>query len=291
MRSSCEYCIEVTLVWDKPDARYFAGFVLFCGLAARFFTKNYPNLSAFRRGLSLTAWALVLIVAAAGLLYFEPIVADMLHENVVLFKAGGSKYATFGFGYALLMAGGASAVFAARYFSGKMPILASAALSTGLAATPGGALVGAAGTAPGELHLERPHVLVATRGGKKLLEFAAKYCHKTGGIMFVLFVRRQVNIVMAGPTSAPRVEEDPEALKAFALAAEICQRHNVQMLPMYAVSSDVPYTILDFAATYNAEAVLMGVSREGTILRALRGDVITAVADNLPEDISLLIHA
>jgi hypothetical protein len=35
----------------------------------------------------------------------------------------------------------------------------------------------------------------------------------------------------------------------------------------------------------------MGVSREGTILRALRGDVITAVADNLPGDISLLIHA
>ncbi len=281
-------CIEVTLVWDKPDARYFAGFVLFCGLAARFFTKNYPNLSGFRRGLSLTAWAVVMICGASALLYFEPLVADMLHENVVLFKAGGARYATFGLGYGLLMAGGASAMFAARYFSGKMPMPASA--STGLAPTSAGGLATVPGTAPGELHLERAHVLVATRGGKKLLEFAAKYCHKTGGIMFVLFVR-QVNIVMAGPTSAPRVEEDPEALKAFAIAAEICQKQNVQMIPMYAVSSDVPYTILDFAATYNAEAVLMGVSREGTILRALRGDVITAVADNLPEDISLLIHA
>jgi nucleotide-binding universal stress UspA family protein len=53
----------------------------------------------------------------------------------------------------------------------------------------------------------------------------------------------------------------------------------------------VAYTILDFAATYGVEAVLMGVSREGTLLRALRGDVISAVADNLPADIPLLIHA
>ena len=35
----------------------------------------------------------------------------------------------------------------------------------------------------------------------------------------------------------------------------------------------------------------MGVSREGALLRALRGDVLAAVADHLPADISLLIHA
>jgi nucleotide-binding universal stress UspA family protein len=57
------------------------------------------------------------------------------------------------------------------------------------------------------------------------------------------------------------------------------------------ISPDVAYTILDFAATYNAQAVLMGVSRVGTLMRALRGDVITAVADHLPQDIPLLIHA
>jgi nucleotide-binding universal stress UspA family protein len=96
---------------------------------------------------------------------------------------------------------------------------------------------------------------------------------------------------MMGESGQAEVNEDPEALKAFALAAEICEKHGVQMLPIYVLSSDIPYTILDFAATYNVEAVLMGVSREGTILRALRGDVITAVADHLPEDISLLIHA
>jgi nucleotide-binding universal stress UspA family protein len=63
------------------------------------------------------------------------------------------------------------------------------------------------------------------------------------------------------------------------------------MIPIYVVSPDVAYAILDHAATYNAESVLMGVSRQGTLLRALRGDVLTAVADHLPADIPLLIHA
>jgi len=233
----------------------------------------------------------VMIVAAGVLLYFLPQVADVLHENVVLFKVGQSgKFATYGVAYSLLMMGGASAVFAARYFSGKMPMAVPAGAGLALAPLPGGALAPVAGTAAGELDIARPHVLVATRGGKKLLEFAANYCRKTNAVMFVLFVR-QINVVMMGASAAPNVNEDTEALKAFALAKEICEKYAVQMLPIYVVSSDVPYTILDFAATYNVEAVLMGVSREGTILRALRGDVITAVADNLPEDISLLIHA
>ncbi|HUO08208.1 MAG TPA: universal stress protein [Phycisphaerae bacterium] len=283
--------IEGTLVYEKPDARYFALFVLCAGLAARFFTKSYPKYSAAERGYALVAWGVGLFGAATVCLYFEPSIAAVLHDTVALLKYGETaKYATYLVGYILLTFGGTSLTYAARYLSGKMPMPVPAALTPGLPPTPAAALATATGTAPGELHLERAHVLVATRGGKKLLEFAAKYCNKTNGIMFVLFVR-QVNIVMGGPASAPRVEEDAEALKAFALAAEICQKQNVQMLPMYAVSSDVPYTILDFAATYNAEAVLMGVSREGAILRALRGDVITAVADNLPEDISLLIHA
>ncbi len=69
------------------------------------------------------------------------------------------------------------------------------------------------------------------------------------------------------------------------------QKHHVPMVPIYVVSRDVAYSILDFAATYDVRALLMGVSREGTVLRALRGDVLTAVADQLPQDIPLLIHA
>jgi amino acid transporter/nucleotide-binding universal stress UspA family protein len=280
--------IEATLVWDKPDARYFALFVLCSGLAARFFTKTYPHLSFQNRGASLAAWAVLLVTAAGIVLHFESDISVVLHEKVVLFKAAQSAhFFTYIVSSLLLMCGGTSATYGVRYLMGKGPVLAAApgfpALDTAGATMP----------AAMELDVNQPHVLVATRGGRRLLEFAANYCHKTHASMYVLFVR-QVNVVMTGGgdgARAHRVEEDQEAVKAFAQAAEICQKAGVPMMPMYVVSPDVAYTILDFSATYGVEAVLMGVSRVGTLLRALRGDVISAVADNLPEDISLLIHA
>ncbi|HEY4329071.1 MAG TPA: universal stress protein [Phycisphaerae bacterium] len=277
--------IEATLVWDKPDARYFASLVLFSGLAARFFTKTYPKLTFKNRGLSLAAWGMLLIIAAAVVLHFESNISDVLHDNVVLFKAGGSAhYATYIFSSLLLMFGGTSATYSARYLTGKMPVPAAPVTMGSLARG-----TATAGTEAADLL--QPHVLVATRGGRKLLEFSANYCRKTYSAMYVLFVR-QINVVMTGGSGdAPDVNEDADAVKAFAVAGDICARAGVGMHPIYVVSSDVAYTILDFAATYGVEAVLMGVSREGALLRALRGDVITAVADNLPEDISLLIHA
>jgi amino acid transporter len=278
--------IEATLVYQKPDARYFALFVLCSGLVARFFTKTYPKLATRERGMSLAIWAIVLVAAAVVLVHFEGRISDALQSSVALLKYGSSaNYATYTFCGLLLMFGGSSAVFSALYFSGRMPQAAPIAIP-GVTAPVSGIAI----EPTGEVDLSRPHVLVATRGGKKLLEFAANYCRKTQSVMFVLFVR-QVNVIMTGGATAPNVSEDADALRAFAMAAEICNHANVQMMPIYVVSQDVAYTILDFAATYSVEAVLMGVSREGTILRALRGDVITAVADNLPEDISLLIHA
>jgi nucleotide-binding universal stress UspA family protein len=281
-------CIEATLLWDKPDARYFALFVLCCGLAARFFTKTYPLLSFRNRAYSLSAWAVVMITGAAVVLHFEPVITDVINEKVKLFAlTHGGHYFVYVLASFLLMAGGTSASYALRYFRGKVtvppaPVLPSVALAAPAAVPMGD-----------EIDASQAHVLVATRGGRKLLEFAAHYCRKTNASMYVLYVR-QVNVVMTGGGEGarpPDVNEDPEALAAFGLAAEICKKAGVRMLPMYVVSPDIAYTILDFAATYGVEAVLMGVSRVGAILRALRGDVITAVADNLPEDISLLIHA
>ena len=281
-------CIEATLIWDKPDARYFALFVLCSGLAARFFTKTYPHLSFQKRGVSLATWAVVLVTGAVVVMYFESAISGVLHEKVVLFKvAQSAQYFTYLISNLLLIFGCVSATYGTLYLAGRMR--APAAPPAFPAMVPGAAVVPAAI----EPDVNRPHVLVATRGGRRLLEFAAHYCHRTNATMYVLFVR-QLNVVMTGGGDGARahnVHEDQDAVKAFAQAAEICQKAGVPMLPMYVVSPDVAYTILDFAATYGVEAVLMGVSRVGAILRALRGDVISAVADNLPEDISLLIHA
>lgn len=149
---------------------------------------------------------------------------------------------------------------------------------------------GLLGTPPEQLDMTRPKVLVATRGGKPLMEFAVKYTRQLGGVLLVLFVR-QVNVVTMGKAPGMAIEEDAEAQGVFRRAAELCRVSGIGMVPIYVVSPDVAYAILDHAATFDVESVLMGVSRQGTLLRALKGDVISAVADHLPGDIPLLIHA
>ena len=152
------------------------------------------------------------------------------------------------------------------------------------------AVLAALGTPADELDMSRPHVMVATRGGQRLISFASTYTKQMNGILFVLFVR-QINIQFGGDSDGPSLEEDFEARAVFSAAAKECKAVGVSMVPIYVVSRDVAYSILDFAATYDVRALLMGVSREGTLLRALRGDVLTSVADQLPQDIPLLIHA
>jgi amino acid transporter/nucleotide-binding universal stress UspA family protein len=148
----------------------------------------------------------------------------------------------------------------------------------------------AVGTPAGELDMSKPHVMVATRGGQRLIDFASTYAQQLNAVLFVLFVR-QLNVQFAMGAEGPSLLEDAEARRVFETAAKACEAAHVQMVPIYAVSRDVAYTILDFAATYDVRALLMGVSREGAVLRALRGDVLTEVADGLPQDIPLLIHA
>ena len=284
-------CIEVTLIWEKPDARYFALFVVGAGLTARFFTKTYPVLNPRKRGYSLIGWTIALLIGAAVVIHFEDHISAVLKDNVALLKYGrNGSFATYILSSVLLMCGGMAASYGVRYLLGRMPIAPTPGLVPALAGAGRTAAGATAATPSGELDLSRPHVLVATRGAKKLIEFAANYCHKTGAVAFVLFVR-QVNVTLTGSVSALSINDDADALAALKGAADVCAHHGVQMIPIYAVSADVAYTILDFAATYGVEAVLMGVSRQGAMIRALRGDVISAVADNLPEDISLLVHA
>lgn len=282
--------IELTLAYQKPHALMFAGGVLVLGLLMRFSTKTYPKMAAPARGGVLTAAAFLLLLATVLIgLNLSTLAGIMAHSLPVIHTVPQAMVMLLILAGLLLIFSGSSASSALNYFRNHR--LLTPALSsppgTGLLESPSGKWDS---TGPGELDFSKSKVLVATRGAPRLLEFAANYCHKTHGLLFVLFVR-QVNVNVTGTISTPPVSDDPEALNAFKIASEICAAHGVQMLPIYAVSSDVSYTILDFAATYSVESVLMGVSRQGTLIRALRGDVISAVADNLPDDISLLIHA
>ena len=75
----------------------------------------------------------------------------------------------------------------------------------------------------------------------------------------------------------------------FDLEADPQERHNL------AATGDGgdgrPDAILDMAVTHGANMVLLGLTRRGALWKAIKGDVIQAVAEHLPEDIGLLIHA
>ncbi len=134
-------------------------------------------------------------------------------------------------------------------------------------------------------------ILVATRHNPDLLRFAAEEAKARNSNLIVLLVR-DLNLTY-GPhkTKVYKPEDDPEAVRVFALAAELAREHKVPFMPIYCVAESIGEMITDFAATYGADYVILGVTKRGAVFRALRGDVINEVATHLPPETKLLIHA
>jgi nucleotide-binding universal stress UspA family protein len=136
----------------------------------------------------------------------------------------------------------------------------------------------------------RGRILVATRGNLNLLRFAFEEAHQRSANLFVLFVR-DIAVLFGGQEHPLTPEEDAEASVLFGAAGELAREYSVPLQEIYCVSHDPADVILDFSATYAADLVILGVSRRVGVMRALRGDVISGVADNLPAESTLLIHA
>ena len=148
----------------------------------------------------------------------------------------------------------------------------------------------AAAAAPPPFDPDKGRILVATRGNLRLLRFAFEEAVQRSCNLFVLFVR-DIAVLFPGRERPLSPEEDGEAASLFRATKEMAREHNVPVQEIYCVSPDPADVILDFAATYAADLVILGVSRRAGVLRALRGDVITGVADHLPGESTLLIHA
>jgi amino acid transporter len=134
-------------------------------------------------------------------------------------------------------------------------------------------------------------ILVATRGNPKLLEFAAEEAVARKSNLIVLFVH-DLRLAYGPPGSGMyRPEDDPEAIPIFTHAKKLARDKKIPCMPIYSVARSASEMILDFAGTYAVDYVIIGVTRRGALYRALKGDVITEVAENLPAETTLLIHA
>lgn len=136
----------------------------------------------------------------------------------------------------------------------------------------------------------KTRILVCTRGNPRLINYAIEQCRLSSGELFVLFVRH-VAVPTIGLSGHADMSQDAEAVELFAAVKEQANEAGVPAYFLYSVAYDVAEAILEMAATYAVDTVLLGTTRRGMLWRAMKGDVIQQVAYELPERITLLVHA
>ena len=132
-------------------------------------------------------------------------------------------------------------------------------------------------------------VMVASRGNPKLLRFAAEYAKSQNAELWVVFIRYIA--IAVEPARATDVAADNEAQRLNQQAEQLAAEFGVPWRFVYATSSDIADTVLDIAATHAMDVLVLGATRRGTLWKVMKGDVIQKVAELLPENINLLIHA
>ena len=75
-----------------------------------------------------------------------------------------------------------------------------------------------------------------------------------------------------------------------ALGHFAAEGHDVTVVPVYMVSDDPAATILDISATLGVDILILGTPHWHALTRLLKGNVVTEVAKNLPENIQLVIY-
>ncbi|MHB1306211.1 MAG: amino acid permease [Limisphaerales bacterium] len=135
-------------------------------------------------------------------------------------------------------------------------------------------------------------ILVAARGMTPVLRFALEEARLRQGRLYVLYVK-ELAVTLPGPVPSAeklRWQADPAAVGIMSTMLALGEKNGVQVLPIYTVSEDPAMTILDLAATLGVDILMLGAGQRSRLVQLLKGNVVTRVARNLPENIQLLIH-
>ena len=256
-----------TICIEKPAARSFALIVLVAGLAGRLVTivsnKVVPISQNTRIGYTVLAAAAVVAELAIALIMGDDWKALIPSATVALI-IGYASYET------------------QKY---RVYLLAPPEPAHAADASIPKPLMILKGT-----YKAKERIMVPTTGNPRLLEFAMKECLTRQAELDVLFIRH-LAVTPMGPTAPPTLAEDADALSLFDRLREQSTTNGVPLRLLYGVARDIPEAILDMAVTHGADLLLLGTTRRGTLWKAMKGDIIQAVAEQLPERIGLLIHA
>lgn len=126
-------------------------------------------------------------------------------------------------------------------------------------------------------------ILVAARGWTPALQFALEASRLRAAQLLVLYIREvTVNIEMDSDWKS-----DPDARALFRrLDAE---SGGLKVNKLYSVSDSPADTIIDIAATFGVDTVVLGGSRRAALVHLLKGNVVGRVAANLPETMHLIV--
>lgn len=141
--------------------------------------------------------------------------------------------------------------------------------------------------------LEGQRIMVAARGVTPVLRFALDEAVLRKAQLLVLYVKEVAVFIPAGSEKAQtraRWQDDQHAAAIMSLVLKLGAENNVEVLPVYAVSTDPVSTILDLTATLGVDYLFLGAPHRFGLAKLLKGDVVGQVAAGLPEDIQLLIH-
>ena len=127
-------------------------------------------------------------------------------------------------------------------------------------------------------------VLVAARGWTPALQFAIEECRTRGVELLVLYIR-EVAIQFEQLSSDWRDDLEARALFSRVLS----EAQGLKLNPLYSMSDSPADTIIDIAATFGVDTVILGGTKRATLVNLLKGNVVTRVAANLPEPMHLLV--
>jgi len=135
-------------------------------------------------------------------------------------------------------------------------------------------------------------VLVAARGFTHVLRYALEEARFRQGNLYVLYVKQLAVSLPGSPTSAERMrwQDDRQAAEIMYGMLESGREAGVCVFPVFTVSDDPAATIVDLAATLGVDILMVGSTNRNSLLSLLKGNVVTKVAKNLPENIQLIIH-
>ncbi len=126
-------------------------------------------------------------------------------------------------------------------------------------------------------------ILVAARGWTPALQFALEAARLRNAQLLVLYIHE----VTVSIDASSNWRDDPHARSIFhRLESEAGQ---LQVSKLYSVSDSPADTIIDIAATFGVDTVVMGGSRRASLVKLLKGNVIGRVAASLPESMHLIV--